>query len=106
MGGAALFKIVDSDTGNTVGFYRDEVEARARFQHMVTQGPDGDVLVLVSMAEDGSPLEAQHAEDLIRNLRKRTGGNRKAQVIRGTKASGKTAASGRRAPGTATKSRP
>ena len=59
------FKIVDGDTGNSVGFYYDHDRALAAFIGMIEKRPeDRECLVLVAMDKTGRPVQSWLAEDL------------------------------------------
>ena len=60
-----LFKIVDGDTGNSVGFYHDEARAVAAFLGMIEKRPeDRECLVLVGMDKTGRPVHSWLAEEI------------------------------------------
>ena len=62
---ADLFKIVDGDTGNSVGFYDDRERAFAAFLALLEREPqERQILVLVGMDESGNTLQSWLAEDL------------------------------------------
>jgi hypothetical protein len=62
---AELFKIVDGDSGNSVGFYHEEARAVAAFLGMIEKRPeDKDCLVLVGMDKTGRPVQSWLIEDL------------------------------------------
>ncbi len=59
------FKIVDGDTGNSVGSYPDRGRAMAAFRQLLLQRPaDPGCLVLVAMDTSGHPVESWLADDI------------------------------------------
>jgi hypothetical protein len=58
------FKIVDSEAGKTVGFYRSHDAAQAAFLRMRRDHPSvSDSLIVVTMDEKGMPQKAERAAD-------------------------------------------
>ncbi len=61
----STFKIVDGDTGNTVGFYEDREVATAAFRDLVSRSPaERQALVLIAMDKIGRPVRSWLAEEI------------------------------------------
>jgi hypothetical protein len=61
-----LFKIVEDETGNTVGRYSTRAQAEAALRSLAESYPRlREHFVLVSMDKDGHPLKGQVFEDLF-----------------------------------------